>query len=102
MLGVAALASRPRPPSVQEEATLFRELRTPRVFPRDARPGMILRAAPQVMSLQREHDSNSDNIVSHPNATLRSKPIPTITPIPRMVRRRVVSAALWNWPPYST
>jgi hypothetical protein len=32
MLGVAALASRPRLPSVQEEATLFRELRTPR-FP---------------------------------------------------------------------
>jgi hypothetical protein len=35
---------------------------------RDARPGRILRAVPQVMSLQREHDSNSGDIVSHPNA----------------------------------
>ena len=42
---------------------MFRELRTS--F--DARPGRILRAVPQVMSLRREHDSNSDSIVSHPN-----------------------------------
>jgi hypothetical protein len=32
---------------------------------RDARPGRIVRAAPQVMSLQQGHDSNSDGIVSH-------------------------------------
>src|SRR6516165_5875246 len=31
MLGVVALASRPRPPSRKEEVTLFRELRTPRL-----------------------------------------------------------------------
>jgi hypothetical protein len=42
---------------------LFRELRTSC----DARPGRILRAVPQVMSLRGEHDSNSDNIVSHAN-----------------------------------
>src|SRR5436190_1920927 len=63
MLGVAALASRLWPPSVQEEVMLSRELRTSC----DARPGRILRAAPQVMSLQGEHDSNSDDFVSHPN-----------------------------------
>jgi hypothetical protein len=34
---------------------------------RDARPGRILRAVPQVMSLRKEHDSNSGDIVSHPN-----------------------------------
>jgi hypothetical protein len=73
MLGVAALASRPRPPSVQEEATLSRKLRTSR-SPRDARPGRILRAAPQVMSLRREHDSNSDSIVSHPSMSMAVKP----------------------------
>ena len=44
-----------------DEATLFRELRTSG----DARPGRILRAVPQVMSLWAEHDSNSDSIVSH-------------------------------------
>ena len=65
MLRVAALASRPRSPSVQEEATLFRELRT-HGYP-DARPGRILLAAQQVMSLREVHDSNTGDLVSHPN-----------------------------------
>src|SRR3954464_3478686 len=48
-----------------DEATLSRELRTSC----DARLGRILRAVPQVRSLGREHDSNSDDLVSHPNDT---------------------------------
>ena len=42
-----------------------------------ARPGRILRAAPQVMSLRRVHDSNCDSIVSHPNdLAQRPGPLP--------------------------
>lgn len=56
---------------------MFRELRTSG----DARPGRILRAVPQVMSLfteykcppKKEHDSNSDSIVSHPNDTTQPR-----------------------------
>src|SRR5262249_20438317 len=39
----------------------------------EARLGRILRAAPQVMSLRKVHDSNSDSFVSHPNATAQQR-----------------------------
>ena len=39
----------------------------------DARPGRILRAAPQVMSRPHVHYSNSDAFVSHPNDTVQQQ-----------------------------
>ena len=52
-----------------DEATLFRELRTSC----DARPGRILQAALQVMSLRGEHYSNSSDIVSHPDDKVQQR-----------------------------
>src|ERR1700730_2189377 len=65
MLGVAALASRLWLPFA-EGGYVVTGASHPTIT-RDARPGGILRAAPQVMSLPRVHDSNSDDFVSHPN-----------------------------------
>src|SRR5467141_3781184 len=66
MLGVAALASRPWPPSRVGRGYVVPEASHLTVT-RDARPSRILRAAPQVMALPNVHYSNDDDFVSHPN-----------------------------------
>ena len=52
---------------------MCRELRTSG----DARLGRILRAVPQVMSLRREHDSNSGDIVSQAVERGKLKSLPS-------------------------
>ena len=71
MLGVAALASRPWLPFAEGGYVVAGASHA--TVSRDARPGGILRAAPQVMSLRREHDSNSDDFVSHPNEEVQQR-----------------------------
>src|SRR5437868_12096101 len=66
MLGVAASVSRLWLPSLAGGGHVVPGA-SHLMVTHDARPGRILRAAPQVMSRPHVHDSNRGDFVSHPN-----------------------------------